>query len=430
MFASGSKARRASLIAAAVVTMGVMATPAARALEGIQGRHAIFYPSLELVYQHDDNYYLSSTNEVSADSFIAHAHFDLEVPGARQYFRVSYQPQYRNVDTDDNYNLPDEWQHFLELQARLRGSSLFSVDVDGSWMLGNLETEALDANRGELVRNDSQFTATSLSVPFKWEGSRQAAKIRLNIYESNFDDPETAPVWFDMSQWGLGAEYAYKFTPLSRFLVGYTYHGNDQSYTDAYFAATGLPSADSDRNDIYFGFDGELGRTTTGHATLGFASLDYDVLWDWADFEGLVFNADITKSFSRYSKLIVGVDRQANPSVYYEKDAVTNVTTTNTYYVSNRVHFNFTNQPQGARVGWSVQGGAQRNGYDKATYNADNQGYAEREDDIIMFRAEIGYHPLEHLSFRLNYRWEDRTSNFSAYEYTDNIVAVQVQFGF
>ena len=76
MFASWKKARGASLVVAAAATFGAFAPPA-DALEGVQGRHAIFYPSLELVYQHDDNFFLTPTDERSADTFIAHAHFRL-----------------------------------------------------------------------------------------------------------------------------------------------------------------------------------------------------------------------------------------------------------------------------------------------------------------------------------------------------------------
>ena len=54
----------------------------------------------------------------------------------------------------------------------------------------------------------------------------------------------------------------------------------------------------------------------------------------------------------------------------------------------------------------------------------------DRSDDIARLRAELGFHPLEHLSFRLNYQWEQRDSTHDAYDYTDNLVIFQVQFGF
>ena len=53
MFASWTKTRTAMLSAGVAAVVALVAAPSASALEGIQGRHAIFYPSLELVYQHD-----------------------------------------------------------------------------------------------------------------------------------------------------------------------------------------------------------------------------------------------------------------------------------------------------------------------------------------------------------------------------------------
>ena len=85
MLARWTNALGATVVAATAASLGMLAASPAHALEGIQGRHAIFYPSLELVYQHDDNFFLAAENEVSADGIIAHAHFAIEVPGARQY---------------------------------------------------------------------------------------------------------------------------------------------------------------------------------------------------------------------------------------------------------------------------------------------------------------------------------------------------------
>jgi uncharacterized protein (PEP-CTERM system associated) len=91
---------------------------------------------------------------------------------------------------------------------------------------------------------------------------------------------------------------------------------------------------------------------------------------------------------------------------------------------------NFSNQPQGARVAWMVGGGFHRNSYDGETPDGFTGALVEREDDVLMVRAEVGYHALEHLSIRLNYRHEERESNVRDFNYDDNIWIFQVQFGF
>ena len=56
----------------------------------------------------------------------------------------------------------------------------------------------------------------------------------------------------------------------------------------------------------------------------------------------------------------------------------------------------------------------------------------KREDDIIQLGGEVGFHPLTHLMFKLNYRYEERDTNLKddLYDYTDNRILFSVNFGF
>lgn len=429
MFASWSKARSASLVAASVVAMGVLAPTPAHALEGIQGRHAIFYPSLELVYQHDDNYYLAPSNEVSAETFIAHAHFALEVPGTRQYLRMEYAPQWRNVNVSQGVDPNiDDVSHFWNLKARLKATSVFGVDIDHEFTSGILESYEIDPNREFVNKAADQFTRNDIQVNFHWSGSRQTAIIGVGKEDTNFDDNGSTTAWFEVDGWNLGGEYRWKFAPLTNFVVAYNHEDVREDYTEAFTNANyGLDSLDSRSENLGFGFDGEMGRTTTGRAVIGFKSLNFDDNLGYSDdWAGVTLRADVTKSFSRWTKLIFNAERTANFSGYGEQNAAGEY---NAYYVSNRASFTLDNQPQGAKVGWSLIGQFQRNGYDTATPSGSGVE-KERQDDIARLRAEVGFHPLEHLSLRLNYQWEERQSNMSKYDYTDNIIAFQVQFGF
>lgn len=417
---------------ASAAVIGAFAASPASALEGIQGRHAIFYPSLELVYQHDDNFFLKPSDEIAADTFIAHAHFALEVPGARQYLRVEYQPQYRNVTTRKgaNYDLDNPISHEWNLDARLKGSAVFGVDIEQDLTLGSLEVYDIDRNRELVTKAGEQFLRHNLDVTFRWAGSRQGASVAVGKEDTQFDQVSKAPPWFELDAWRLGAEYHWKFAPLTRFFVGIKHQDSMQDYTPAFTGATGIGSLDSTNDNVYFGFDGELGRTTTGRAQVGFQSLNYSNSGvsfgrNQTDWDGIALRADIEKDFSRWTKMKFNAERTANFSGF-GVDAVD----FNTYYVSNRASFTLDNQPQGAKVGWSLIGQFQRNGYDNRTLDTLTNVRKDRSDDIARLRAELGFHPLEHLSFRLNYQWEQRDSTHNAYDYTDNLVIFQVQFGF
>jgi len=446
MLARWTNALGATVVAATAASLGMLAASPAHALEGIQGRHAIFTPSLELVYQHDDNFFLAPKDEVSADSIIAHAHFVVEVPGARQFLKFEYAPQYRDVNVNDGeyrraypgnqkWDIDNNMSHFWNLDAKLRGSSIFGVDIHQDFMIGVLETHNIDEGREFVDFASETWMRHDLGVDLKWTGSKQGAKIILGKEDTAFDDVEDAPDWFELDAWRIGAEYHYKFAPLTNFFVGYKYDDASQDYTGS--LATIHESLDSNKNSLWFGFDGEMGRTTTGRATVGFQSLDYDAGRGAGNadqsWEGVTARADVTKSFSRWSKLIFNMERLPYYSGWQTVDNPnTGRREINEYYLANRASFTFTSQPQGGRIFWTLIGQFQRNDYDLDTYEATDNVFRDREDDIARVRAEIGFHPIEHLSFRLNYQWEERDVNLkdNDYDYEDNIVIFQMQFGF
>jgi len=342
---------------------------------------------------------------------------------------MEYAPQYRSVNVqrrvgDPPFSLSDNLTHFWTLGARLKGSSIFGVDIDQAFTKGSLEGYELDPNVAELIRNNKEgFWHHDLGINFKWDGSKQGAQISVGKEDSAFDSRVTAPAWFELNSWRMGTQYHYRFAPLSSFLLGYNYTHNDQDFT-VKAIQNGLPdSVGSVQHEVYFGFKGELGRTTTGSANVGFKALNYDsIAGNNADWQGFTARADVTKSFSRWTKLIFNAERTPNLAAWSGSSTLDD---SNTYYISNRASFTLANQPQGSRVGWTVIGQFQRNGWDNAA-----AGDPKRSDDLVRLRGEIGFHPLEHLSFRLNFEHKDSDSNINAYDFVDNLVIFQVQFGF
>ena len=163
--------------------------------DGIQGQHAIFYPSVELIYEHDDNWFRQPHDETSANIFVARPRFRLEVPGARQFIMIEYIPQFRDVDQDsDAWDLEDNFTHYLNINAKLEGSEVFHVDIREQFARGILETIEVDPN-GELYFGDSDtFTTNAFGIDFKFDGTRQGAEIGLAHYMSDFDDRTEFPL--------------------------------------------------------------------------------------------------------------------------------------------------------------------------------------------------------------------------------------------
>src|SRR5204863_1096910 len=131
--------------------------------------------------------------------------------------------------------------------------------------MGALEGYELDPNVGERIRDNGEgFWSNDLDVDFKWDGSKQGAKIMIGKADTSFDDSDQAPAWFELDAWDFGAEYHYRFAPLSNFKAGYRYTDNSQDYTLK--AASGLAqypdTVSSVSNEIWLGVNGALGRTT------------------------------------------------------------------------------------------------------------------------------------------------------------------------
>lgn len=422
----------------------------ATALEGIQGKYAIFYPSIELIYYHTDNLYLTPDNEEDSNQFLARPSFWVEIPTDTNYFSFEYTPQYRDVQEVD---IPEDFSHFVDLKGKFQGSPTFRVEVTDHFAHGVLETHEVDPD-GELAFGWDPFGANTARLDFIWEGQKQGADFYGSWFMTDFDRDEPysydpAPEFLEEDTLSVGIEYFYKFTPLSKFIVGYQFSMNSRDYSIDTLeydpnvpiiiggANLGTDSLDADTNLVQFGFEGELGRTSTGRIMVGYQDTAYDdlpIYWlneplygpnpfygRVSDFSGLVADGIFTKGFTRFTKLEVNIHRAENASNYEG----------NAFYRADRLGFALTNQPLGRKVFWSIGGAFQRNSYPDPT----DIGFGDmrhREDDYLIARAEVGYHPLTHLNVKLNYQYQDRSSNMpaNAFDFEENVVLFQVGLGY
>jgi hypothetical protein len=421
----------------------------AYALEGIQGRYTIFYPSIELLYYHTDNLYLQPDNEVDSNQFVVRPTLWFEVPTDQHYFSISYTPQYRDVE---EFDLDDEWSHFVDMEGKFQASPVFRVEMDYSFVYGVLETQEVDPD-GELVFGLDPFDKNDLRADFIWEGQKQGADFYAGWFKTSFDrdtpsDANPTPEWLEREHVNVGIEYFYKFTPLSKFFVGFEHVAADHDYTagwetDPYSghciggACLGTMALDADSNKVYFGFQGELGRTSTGRISAGYQDTSYDdIPMYWlndptqgmnpfydrvSDYSGLVVDGTFTKGFTRFTKVEVNLRRAENPSNYEG----------NAFYRANRLGFQLTNQPLGRKVFWSIGGYFQRNSYPDPT-DLGGGMMKHREDDNLVARAEIGYHPLTHLNVKVNFTHQDRDSNMPnrAFDFEENVILFQLGLGY
>jgi len=449
MVASSLRSRGGSALLLTALLLGLatlFGEGDACALEGIQGKYAIFYPSIELIFYHTDNLYLTPMDEESSNEFLARPQFWVEIPMDQHYFSFKYTPQYRDVEETD---LAEDFSHFVDMVGKFQGSPTFRVEVNDNFARGVLETQEVDPD-GELVTGWDPFNKNDLRLDFIWEGQKQGADFYGGWMMSEFDRDEPSsdnpsPKFLDQEALRFGIDYFYKFTPLSRFFIGYQFVTNDQDYAvgadydpqTGYIIGgpnVGALSQDAETNQVRFGFEGELGRTTTGKVWLGYRDTSYDVpeyyldttlpnpYYDMvSDFSNLVADGTLTKGFTRYTKLEINLHRMENPSNFQG----------NNYYRADRLGLALTNQPLGRKVFWTVGGYFQRNSYPDPV----DIGFGEmkhRQDDYLVARAEVGYHPLTHLNVKLNFQHQDRQSNMpnDGFDFEENVVLFQLGLGY
>jgi hypothetical protein len=404
------------------------------ALEGIQGQYGIFYPSVELVFYHTDNLFLTPDGETDSNEFIVRPQFWFEIPTDRHYFSFKYRPQFRDVE---EYDLGEQFSHFVDIDGKFQGSPVFRVEVANRFARGVLETQEVDPD-GELVVGLDPFMKNDFRLDFIWEGKIQGFDFYGRWLTTDFDrdDPvstEPMPAFLEQSSLTGGFEYFYKFTPLSRFFIGYEFTASDEDFSDGLqYDSTGqfpvggqtlgLASLDSDTNRLHLGFEGELGRTSTGRIMIGFKDVNFDNAPESvSDFTGMVADGTWTKAFTRFTKLELNVRRDENFSNF----------SGNAFYRANRVGFALTNQPLGRKVFWTIAGYFQRNSYPDPV-DVGGGEMRHREDDTIVGRAEVGYFPIPHLNVKLNFQHQERQSNMpmNAFDFEENVVLFQLGLGY
>ena len=404
-----------------------------------------FYPSVEAVYIHDDNFFLAPEDdvigpgEVSADTWLLRPRLAFEAAGRRGFFSFAYMPQYREVDGVERsdlggvrFSLEEDVTHFVDITGRYRAPNGFSFSITENFVKGVLETTHVDPNR-ELFFGDDPFVSSRTEVRFDYDRRRAGGGIILRLDVMDFDRDRIGASFFDSETYGARFEGRYHMTPLTTLTMFYEHIEMEQ---DFYAGTTQVVRGrESDRDTFGFAFDGELSRTITGVLTIAFSSSDFGRSVN-SDFSGLRVNALVTKAFTLNTKLALEVERSENLSNFIDPVADNG----SNFYVANRATLTLGSQAS-RNVFWTLAGGYQENDYpDRRTFDFNLDGITDfsvfREDEIVSGRAEIGFHTArERLTIKLNYRYEERDSNvqdsagIEVFDYTDNQFLFQIAFG-
>lgn len=413
--------------------------------EGIPWGNAYFKPSVELVYTHSDNIFLTdeSMGEILQDSFwMVRPQIAIEFPFENSY--VNLQVQYEYKDYED-YDLVNHGTWFGVLDSQFKFSNGSTLGINDHYVYGVQQVSQFDPDM-EATWNVTRFQRNLAEVKYEIPVSAlNTLGFFINHNEVNFKEDHESGVlpFFSFVQKGGGLTWKYHYQPLASMILEYEHvrstPTNDNYLNSPIGWSTTEKNYDADR--ISVGWEGNAQRKLSGFAKIGYQRMEFDdhTLESFDDFKGIVADAGLTYKLAEFSDLNAVLFRHANQSAF-------NV---NNYYTSVgadlRLHHQF-NRHLFATVG----GKYQVNDYPEAVM-AEIPGYfagismfhyltgQHRNDDIALFLAELGYHFSSRVSMRFNYQYEDRDSNLNyvdifhierkPYSYNENRFLLQIQMG-
>lgn len=429
--------------------------------DGIPMGNAVFYPSVEAVYTHTDNLFLTDPNMGSygnvSDSFWSiRPTLGFEFPFKESYIRLDLGYQYKDYDT---YTLSSHDSYLGDFKSNFKFSNRAVLRADVRYFRGVQEVNEFDPGYERYFAN-TPFDRWDINIGADFALDKYNTFGFYGLYDTvHFsENSDTANPWFDYDQWGGGLTWKYHFRPESSLVLNTEYITNSPHYDAHDLSLYTVGQRDYDSWKFTVGWEGDASRVMNGYAKVGYQNMHfksgYDwwylpyynpyyqpYWWDWngSNFSGFIFDAGLGFRATETLKFDLKLNRSPYQSTY----------NMNNYYTATGGTLQI--QQQVSRyLFWSAGFLYQENAYPdstKALYDP-NTGFPVyeywmtqgefRKDKIDRAYAEIGVHLTKQFSMRANYQHEKRDSNIhyydylgdhTPYSYSENRFSVQAQLG-
>ncbi len=296
------------------------------------------------------------------------------------------------ADIEQNYHYSGEnlTNHLAEgmLQFNLRGGLTFEL-MDQ--YVKNHNTRS-SSNIGML----DKYGANLASLTAKWEFTK---KIRAEFgyinYMLDYDAKRNNPM--DRMDNSGTAYLFFKFMPKTSAFMQY-------KYTNVDFDKNVLP--DSDQHDVYMGLDWKISSKSHGRIKLGYGHKTFsdDA---YSDLDTFNLELDASHQISRKTTIIARAFSGFNESMITASRAI----------LANEVSLELDQKITG-KISMNITGSYHRDDFQgKMTYGNKTK---ERNDNFYKAGLEFRYEMLKWLNLAAGYRFLQRDSNFSAFDYTNN----------
>jgi len=401
--------RVGSSLVACIVCCGLAASVHAQptsvgagtSLEGIPLGPFLFKPSVGVGWEWKDNLFYSTTGApVSGSILHGDANLGLVLPLSSLTVELDYRPRYQNYQ---GYDLSRKWSNEVALRGSFVSPVGITLKVGYNFLKASTNVREIDPG-GEIAWSDDPFTRNSMTVDAAyWLTNRDGLSVRGSWNELAYDNPERA-AFYDNKRSSYGAGWLRQVSPNAILRLGYDHSRFDPERT---LGARGYMA-----DTVSVSLNGQLGSGFSSDLEVGWKKLDFKLLPEdpeLKDTSGWVVSGSLGYELAQGGSLQLNLRRDWQPSNYASALG----------YRSDRLGLVY--RFDLVRLGFDVGGNVGRNVYG----GFPDDPSTGRRDQLLVLHAGLNFGIREGLTSRVEYRYQDRTSN-AGFPYTVNSVLVSL----
>ena len=303
--------------------------------------------------------------------------------------------------SDDDYT-----DHFVEATGDFELNSRHRVNAIAQYEDGHEDRgTGFSLGLGSAITTPDRYKSTYLGGEYLYGAPTSDGLITLkaNRETLDYDRSEQAYLIRDRVKNRVGAELGYRVGSATTAVLDVT-----QTYV-RYDNQIGIETRDSDETRILLGVTWESTAATTGFAKVGYKEKDFE---------------SVTRSTFYGTDWEVGVEWQpvSYSTFRFSTNADTRETNGEGNFIRGRDYSASWNHAWLNRLSSSVSITRETN-----EYVLDDEGIANRDDELMRYSASLNYQARRYLSFSLFYQLADRDSNREAIGYDRNVIGLSAE---
>ncbi|OQA91294.1 MAG: hypothetical protein BWY26_01083 [Elusimicrobia bacterium ADurb.Bin231] len=359
------------------------------------------HPYIDFKVVSDDNIYLDKNNEEDAVITNISPGIGLMFPIQKHKFALNYRADIQNYSVAASTN--DAKMHSVDglIDLKFPSGIVFKVK-DAFKKTVDPATSELVA-RAERQQNNLDVEAGYMSTAGKFSAvltySQETHKYDEAAYKPGLNRTVDVP----------GINLYYNLSPKTSLLLGYDMGIINYEY-------------DSNKNDSKYqsavlGAKGQIAPKTVGIVKVGMQMRKYDDLKDSVtneeeDFNEMIASLGAKTTFTSMTNLEISVSRAPVESIYAP----------NVYNISTVAGLKL-NQKVGDKLSLSLDGSTTISDYPEASTVVSTGASKKRQDTINSVGLNASYPLQDWVTLNAGYTMKVRSSNFSDFDYTDNLIS-------